>query len=179
TTTVSTDLGNVVSFDDDLPSITANAVNVTGISLTTQDAQTIGAASDAASASFAAAFLAAAAPVYGADGPGTTVISGYTLGLSVAQGADSGLDSNGVQINLYTVGGVVVGSTALSAPATATDPSVVFSLSVDGSGSVTLTQYAEIDHLPEDVDASNDNANLLLGSGKVTLSATATVTDGD
>ena len=49
------------------------------IVLTTQDAETdtvpSGSGTDTAQASFAAAFLAAAVPVYGADGPGTTVIS--------------------------------------------------------------------------------------------------------
>ena len=91
----------------------------------------------------------------------------------------SGLNSNGVPINLYNVGGVIVGSTAPVAPATATDPSVVFSIAVDSAGLVTLTQYAEIDHLPENVDATNDNTNIALATGLVTLTATATVTDGD
>ena len=147
--------------------------------LTTQDAETDGVptAEDTASASFASTFLAAAVPVYGADGPGTTVISNYVL--SLVGPTDSGLNSNNVPINLYNVGGVIVGSTAPVAPPTATDPSVVFSIAVDSAGLVTLTQYAEIDHLPEDVDAINDNANIGLATGLVTLSATATVTDGD
>ncbi|MFQ2332110.1 DUF5801 repeats-in-toxin domain-containing protein, partial [Aeromonas dhakensis] len=75
------DLGanSVFRFEDDGPSVTINAVADGGITLTTQDAQTIGAASDTATGSFAAAFLAAAVPNYGADGPGTTTVSGYSL----------------------------------------------------------------------------------------------------
>ena len=169
-----------INVDDDGPTVTANAID-DSIVLTTQDAETDGdpTTEDTASASIPAAFLAAAVPVYGADGPGTTVISGYALNLVGASGADSGLDNNGVQINLYNVGGVIVGSTALVAPATATDASVVFSIAVDSAGLVTLTQYAEIDHQPEDVDATNDNFNIGLATGLVTLTATATVTDGD
>ena len=178
TTTVTADLGGNISFDDDVPSVTANAID-DSIVLTTQDAETDGVptAEDTASASFASAFLAAAVPVYGADGPGTTVISNYVLNLVGAPGADSNLDSNGLEISLYNVGGVIVGATAV--PVTATDPSVVFSIAVDSAGLVTLTQYAEIDHLPETVDATNDNFNIGLATGLVTLSATATVTDGD
>ncbi|WP_192182884.1 DUF5801 repeats-in-toxin domain-containing protein, partial [Mesorhizobium amorphae] len=55
----------------------------------------------------------------------------------------------------------------------------IFRIAVDAAGTVTLTQSQQIDHLPEDVDATNDNAHIDLAAGKVTLSATATVTDGD
>ncbi|WP_292156282.1 DUF5801 repeats-in-toxin domain-containing protein, partial [Mesorhizobium sp.] len=41
------------------------------------------------------------------------------------------------------------------------------------------TQYQQIDHLPESLDTTNNNAHIDLGNGLVTLSATATVTDGD
>ena len=44
---------------------------------------------------------------------------------------------------------------------------------------MTLTQSAELDHLPEDVDNSNDNNLISLANGKVLLSATVTVVDGD
>jgi Ca2+-binding RTX toxin-like protein len=170
TATVSADLGGNISFDDDAPSVTANAVADSNITLITQDAQTIDSAFDTASASFAAAFLAAAVPVYGADGAGTTVISGYTLTITGGDGTDSGLDSNGLNITLTKVGNDVVGSTT---------EGEVFRISVDANGLVTLKQSAEIDHLPEDVDATNDNTNIALANGLVTLSATATTTDGD
>ncbi|MBF7731758.1 DUF5801 repeats-in-toxin domain-containing protein, partial [Pseudomonas sp. N040] len=80
TTTVSLDLGGNLSFDDDLPSVSVGEVDASAITLTTQDAQTIGAeVSDSDSGSFAAAMLAAVTPTYGADGAGSTVLSGYTL----------------------------------------------------------------------------------------------------
>ena len=60
-----------------------------------------------------------------------------------------------------------------------TGEGAVFRLSVDAGGNVTLTQYAQIDHLPESLDSSNDNASVSLASGVITLSATATVTDFD
>ncbi|WP_338000340.1 retention module-containing protein [Aeromonas dhakensis] len=133
------DLGanSVFRFEDDGPSVTINAVADGGITLTTQDAQTIGAASDTATGSFAAAFLAAAVPNYGADGPGTTTVSGYSLSVT---DSNSGLTSNGLAIILTKVGNDIVGST--------TDGEV-FRISVASNGTVTLTQSAELDHLPE------------------------------
>ena len=94
-------------------------------------------------------------------------MSGYHFNLLAT---DSGLNSHGLDIMLAMDGADVVGSTAEGA---------VFRLSVDANGNVTLTQYAQIDHLPEDADASNDNASVSLASGVITLSATATVTDFD
>nr|WP_275945685.1 retention module-containing protein [Aeromonas hydrophila] len=167
TGTVSADLGGNISFEDDVPSVTINAVADSGITLTTQDAQTIGSASDTATGSFAAAFLAAAVPSYGADGPGTTTVSGYSLSVT---DSNSGLTSNGLAITLTKVGSDIVGSTTAGE---------VFRISVASNGTVTLTQSAELDHLPEDVDNSNDNNLISLASGKVLLSATVTVVDGD
>ena len=128
---------------------------------------TIGLNTDTASASFAAAFLAAAVPSYGADGPGTTTVSDYRLSVT---DSNSGLTSNGLAITLTKVGNDIVGST--------TDGEV-FRISVASDGTVTLTQSAELDHLPEDVDNSNDNNLISLAAGKVLLSATVTVVDGD
>ncbi|MEH8147293.1 DUF5801 repeats-in-toxin domain-containing protein, partial [Aeromonas hydrophila] len=105
---VSADLGGNISFEDDVPSVTINAVVDGGITLTTQDAQTIESASDTATGSFAAAFLAAAVPSYGADGPGTTTVSDYSLSVT---DSNSGLTSNGLAITLTKVGSDIVGST--------------------------------------------------------------------
>jgi len=163
TTTVSTDLGGNIRFDDDNPSVSVGTVADSAITLTTQDAQTIGAASDTDSASFASAFLAAVTPTYGADGAGSTVISGYTLSVD---SATSGLFSNGLAITLAKVGNDVVGSTTAGE---------VFRISVATNGTVTLTQSAELDH----VEGTSQDAQIALAAGKVTLSATATVTDGD
>ncbi|WP_244463611.1 retention module-containing protein [Aeromonas bestiarum] len=159
--------GGVFQFEDDGPSVTINAVVDGGISLTTQDAQTIGAASDTATGSFAAAFLAAAVPSYGADGPGTTTVGSYSLSVT---NSNSELTSNGLAITLTKVGSDIVGSTSAGE---------VFRISVASNGTVTLTQSAELDHLPEDVDNSNDNNLISLANGKVLLSATVTVVDGD
>ncbi|MFM5737125.1 DUF5801 repeats-in-toxin domain-containing protein, partial [Aeromonas hydrophila] len=124
------DLGanGVFRFEDDGPSVTINAVADGGITLTTQDAQTIGSASDTATGSFAAAFLAAAVPSYGADGPGTTTVSGYSLSVT---DSNSGLTSNGLAITLTKVGSDIVGSTTAGE---------VFRISVASNGTVTLTQ---------------------------------------
>src|SRR5690606_33930295 len=149
TAPVSIDLGGNVSFDDDVPTVQVGTVNDGPITLVTQDAETIGAATDTASASFAAAFLAAVTPSYGADGPGTTVVSGYTLTVTDAA---SGLTSKGEAITLAKAGNDVVGSTAGAGE--------IFRISVDAAGTVTLTQTAEVDHLPEAVDATNDNFNI-------------------
>ncbi|MGY4047604.1 DUF5801 repeats-in-toxin domain-containing protein, partial [Aeromonas piscicola] len=167
TGTVSADLGGNIRFEDDVPSVTINAVADGSITLTTQDAQTIGSASDTATGSFAAAFLAAAVPSYGADGPGTTTVGSYSLSVT---DSNSGLTSNGLAITLTKVGSDIVGSTTAGE---------VFRISVASNGTVTLTQSAELDHLPEDVDNSNDNSLISLASGKVLLSATVTVVDGD
>ncbi len=59
------------------------------------------------------------------------------------------------------------------------DPSVVFSIAWMPQRPGDAEAVGEIDHLPEDVDATNDNTNIALAAGKVQLSATATVTDGD
>ena len=177
-TAVATDsAGNVsapavftITVNDDGPTATAAVAADGDITLTTQDAQTIGEASDTASAEFGAAFLAAAVPNYGADGAGTTVISGYALSITGGDGTVSGLTSNGLAVTLSLSGNDVVGSTTAGE---------VFRIAVDADGTVTLTQSAELDHLPEDMDATNDNTNIALANGLVTLSATATTTDGD
>ncbi|MDW8991391.1 DUF5801 repeats-in-toxin domain-containing protein, partial [Legionella pneumophila] len=95
------DLGGNVRFADDGPSVTMTMSDNNVITLNTQDADTIGAASDSDSVSFAAAF--AVTPNYGADGAGTTVTT-YALSVS-AQGVDSGLDNNGNNIYLYNIAG--------------------------------------------------------------------------
>ncbi|WP_227656828.1 DUF5801 repeats-in-toxin domain-containing protein, partial [Aeromonas hydrophila] len=50
----------------------------------------------------------AAVPSYGADGPGTTTVSGYSLSVT---DSNSGLTSNGLAITLTKVGSDIVGST--------------------------------------------------------------------
>ena len=172
---LSTDLGGNVKFDDDVPSALPTPLAIDGPVLVTQDAETIGTTtSDTDSQSFKQAFLDAVAPTYGADTPGTEAMSNWSLSVT---NATSGLSSGGVAITLSKVDSQVVG-TAVGAPTVGAD-NVVFTLSVDGNGQVLLTQYASIDHLPEDADGVNDNTQIALADGKVSLSATYTATDKD
>ncbi|MDO5204454.1 DUF5801 repeats-in-toxin domain-containing protein [Legionella pneumophila] len=166
---------------DDGPSVAVNVGNEAGILLTTQDADTIGTATDAAvtSANFGNVF--SNTPTYGADGAGSAVMS-YSLGLIAASGADSGLDSNGSNIYLYDISGTIVGSTSAT-QAGVNAGNTVFDLSVDGAGVVTLRQHAEIDHpIADDPSASGapfDDQLAVLGNNLVSLTATALTTDGD
>ena len=104
--------------------------------------------------------------------------SGYALSTT---GGASGLFSHGLAINLYNVGGVIVGSTSATAPATATDASVVFSVSTDSSGVVTLTQYQQIDHTadPSPTGAPFTDDITSLTDGSITLTRSVTVVDKD
>ncbi|HCH0557172.1 TPA: hypothetical protein NKO30_007345, partial [Pseudomonas aeruginosa] len=155
---------------DDAPTVDVGTVNLTGLSLTTQDADTV-AGPDTDSASFKTAFEAAVSAHYGADGAGSTTVSGYALSMTGADGMASGLSSHGEAITLSKVGNDIVGSTSHGE---------VFRISVDATtGTVTLKQSQTIDHLPESPNTTNDNAYLSLPVGKITLSATATVTDSD
>jgi VCBS repeat-containing protein len=170
-----------VTVSDDLPTATLTATNESSVLLTTQDAQTIGAAvSDTATstANFGGVFSLASA--YGADGPGTTTLS-YALGLVIANGSLAGLASNGVAIRLYTQpDGSIVGSTATT-PAGVNTANTIFSLAANATtGAVTLTQFAEIDHVANgDTSAPYDDQFALLADGLVRLNGTATITDAD
>ncbi|HEX6603527.1 MAG TPA: cadherin-like domain-containing protein, partial [Sphingomicrobium sp.] len=93
---------------------------------------------------------------------------------------NSGLTSHGLAINLFEVNGVVYGTTAGVAPADATTAGVVFSLSVSATGVVTLTQYQQVDHAVEGVTTSPfDDQFATLVNGKITLTASSSITDGD
>ncbi|WP_248295628.1 enhanced entry virulence factor RtxA [Legionella pneumophila] len=175
TASASLDLGGNVKFDDDGPSVTMTVSDNNVITLNTQDADTIGAASDSDSASFAAAF--AVTPNYGADGAGTTVTT-YALSVS-AQGVDSGLDNNGNNIYLYNIAGSVVGSTSAT-QAGITTGNTIFSLGVNSSsGVVTLTQHQEVDHGLPGASSNYAAQEAILNTGLVFLNATAVTTDGD
>ncbi|NMN73700.1 DUF5801 repeats-in-toxin domain-containing protein, partial [Rhizobium sp. 57MFTsu3.2] len=169
TDSASIDLGCNIKFDDDTPSITLTAGSDAALTLTTQDADTIGNNFDTASRSFAGVFTAVSS--YGADGVGNTVTS-YALSVS-AQGGLSGLSHDDQAIHLFVKNGVVYGSTAGSA----NDINVgntVFKIEVSSGGTVTLTQYSAIDHLGE-----GNNTSISLANDLVKLTATATITDDD
>lgn len=157
----------VIRGEDDVSVALIETVDISELSLVTQDAQTIGELFDTDSADFSAAFAAAVTANYGADGPGDTKVTGYNLTVS---NAVSVLSSNGKPITLVLVEGDIVGRA---------DGVDIFKISVSAGGTVSVTQYAEIDHLPEDADGVDENSNQSLGAGKGQLTATVTVTDGD
>ena len=167
----------VVSVIDDVPQVDLELGQGVPMALETQDADTIGNASDTDSADFSGAFSVLSSD-FGADGAGTLATT-YALGLNVTEGGDSGLNSDGADIFLYLRDdGTIVGSTAGSEPAT-NDASVIFTLTVDTDGLVTLTQFAEVDHSVSDDGGPFDGDMISLANGLVSLTATATITDGD
>ncbi|UUC52572.1 retention module-containing protein [Pseudomonas citronellolis] len=176
TSTASLDLGNKVAFDDDGPSISVGLSGNAPVLLHTQDADTIGANFDTATTSFAAAF-AITSQSAGADTPASVNWS-YALKLDVAEGTQSGLNSAGQKIYLYEQNGQIIGSTS-STEAGVDSSNTIFSLKVDGSGNVTLTQYAEIDHALPGATSNYAAQQAFLGTGLVSLQATATITDYD
>ncbi len=171
TATATAFVGNALAFKDDGPSIDATAVDPNVLTLTTQDSNSSGAAFDVASANFSAAFSVLSS-TYGADGApsGGSITWSYALALGSAS-AITGLSSDGVAITLSLVGGQVVGSAGAV---------TVFTVAVDaGTGIVTLTQFAEIDH-PLPGSASNYTTQLVeLATNLIELRGTATITDRD
>ncbi|BEP62424.1 hypothetical protein GmRootV213_29780 [Variovorax sp. V213] len=167
-------IGANIRFDDDGPSIVLATPTDTAL-VNTQDADTIGAATDSATQDFSTAFGVSSSS-YGADGAGSTA-STFALGLSTPGGA-SGLTSDGVSIKLYLVGGNVIGSTAATAGAI-TAGNTIFDLAVSASGSVTLRQFAEIDHALPGVGSNYAAQQATMVDTLITLTNTVTLTDGD
>ncbi|WP_184143709.1 DUF5801 repeats-in-toxin domain-containing protein, partial [Shinella fusca] len=158
--------GGFFSFRDDGPSVEVGDVDDSGIQLVTKDAETVNGAESTAEedlgATFAQAFRSAVKETYGADENGSVTVSGYKL---TVDSPESGLTIHGKAITLELDGGDVVGK--------AEGYGNVLRIHVDaGTGHVTLTQYHQIDH-------AKGSDLTFLGNDKVTLSATATVTDGD
>ena len=74
---------------------------------------------------------------------------------------------------------MITGSTSATTAAY-TAGNTIFTIAVNGSGVVTLTQFAEIDHANNgDTSAPYDDQLAVLATGLVTLTASATITDGD
>ncbi|RWC66977.1 MAG: hypothetical protein EOS29_02740 [Mesorhizobium sp.] len=157
------EVGSLINFDDDGPTVTADG---TVPPLITDDTDI----TDTASASFASVFSVDA----GADG-----LDGVTYALDVqSPGVDSGLDDtlSGdnilLRVNLNgEVEGYLENDTA----------TVAFLISVDeNTGEVTLTQDRSIIHNdPADPVESGASAAVLAAADLVTLTATATDGDGD
>ena len=168
-----------IDADDDTPTVDVTAASDANVVLTTQDAQTDGDPTDTDTATSTAHFggVFGGTSAFGADGAGT---SSTSYALSTTGGA-SGLTQHGAPINLYLIGGVVVGSTAASAGAVNAG-NTVFDISVNGSGVVTVNQYSQIDHSntdPSPTGPGYEDHLITLADGSVTLTRTDTVTDGD
>ncbi|WP_027155073.1 DUF5801 repeats-in-toxin domain-containing protein [Mesorhizobium sp. WSM2561] len=149
------EVGSFINFDDDGPSISTTGTPAT---LTVDETDlTID-----ASASFAANF----SPAFGADGAGT-----LTYALSVVAGPSGLVDTatNQAVVLSVTAGGVVEGRTAVS-------DDLVFTVSVDGTGNVTLDQKRAVVHTPE---SGPDQSTTLAAANLVQLTATITDKDGD
>ncbi|MDQ0024322.1 hypothetical protein J2X90_002117 [Variovorax paradoxus] len=167
-------IGANIRFDDHGPSVVLAAPTDT-LQVGTQDADTIGANTDSAVQSFASAFGVTSSS-YGADGAGTTN-SSFTLGVST-QGVSSGLTSDGATIRLYVVGLKVIGSTSAT-EAGITVGNTIFDVAVSGAGSVTLQQFAEIDHAGPGVGSNYAAQQATMTDTLITLTNTVTLTDGD
>ena len=149
-------IGQLLVFKDDGPAITATA----------QGAPTLTVDETVLATNATGAFAAQFTPTFGADGAGATPV---TYALSTA-GGDSGLvdTASGQAVMLSLVGGQVQGRTAVG-------NDLVFTVSVDGSGNVTLDQIRAIVHPTADPDESKT----LLANNLVALTATAHDKDGD
>ena len=83
---------------------------------------------------------------------------------------------------MYTVGGVVVGSTSATL-AGVNVGNTVFNVTVSNTGVVTLTQFSQIDHPiagdPTPTVTPFADHIISMADGLITLTATASVTDGD
>ena len=153
------DIGKVISFKDDGPSLSASAA---GVNALTVDDSTLG---TNATADFDSLFT----PSYGADGAGS--VGHYQLGINA--GATGLVDTaTNEAVTLQLASGVVQGVTAGGA--------VVFTVSVNSAGAVTLDQLRAVAH---DVDggpgSAHDDIKGLLAANLITLTATVTDKDGD
>ncbi|WP_343565575.1 DUF5801 repeats-in-toxin domain-containing protein, partial [Kiloniella sp. b19] len=152
-------LGSTISFRDDVPTIT-----VTGaVDALTVDESTLG---TDATANFADNFTIVA----GADGQASV-----TYALSATDETDSGVvdTATGYKVYLFEESGEIVGRVGNSDDTANDAGAIVFTLSVNGSGTVELDQLRAVEH----GDTTNANEAVSLAANVVTL--TATVTDGD
>nr|WP_240549187.1 DUF5801 repeats-in-toxin domain-containing protein [Halomonas antri] len=146
---------------DDAPSVEVGDVDLSDVTLETQDSDTLDGTS-VATGSVAAAFSAAVDAQYGADSAGSTVIDGYALTLGEVE---HGLTSGGEPIVFTLVDGVVIGSA---------DGTEVLHIELDAdTGALTVTQSGPVDHAEQGTDSVG------LPAGLVGVEATVTVTDSD
>ena len=142
-------------FLDDAPRI--SAANATSATLTVDETNL----ATNATASFASAFTSS----FGADGAGT-----ITYALNVVAGPSGLVDTaTNEAVNLVLNGTTVEGRTA-------TTDLLVFTVTVDGAGNVTLDQLRAVVHTP---NTGPDQSTTLSADNLVTLTATITDKDGD
>ena len=148
---------------DDVPTIvvSANSDAVTG-SLTVYDHETVSSGTSSATLNLAGAFTQT--NVAGADGLASGPAWTYALNVN---DPNSGLTSAGQAVTLSLAGTQVTGKTA--------NGDTVFTLDVDANGMVTIKQYQPIDH----PSTSDPHDTLSFAAGKISLSGSATVVDGD
>ncbi|WP_208109926.1 DUF5801 repeats-in-toxin domain-containing protein [Dongia mobilis] len=175
-----------VVISDDAPKVEVTLNNESVLSLVTKDANTEGPASDSATSVILLGNLFSTWTADGADGLGAPASFACQLAITatpVGGLVDSGLTSNGAAIYLYDIGGTIVGSTALSAPATVDAPSVVFSIALNpASGNapkLVLTQHQEVDHDTPGVNSNFDSQIEWLPNNLVSLTGTLSVIDSD
>ncbi|RRH78328.1 hypothetical protein EH244_32335, partial [Variovorax beijingensis] len=78
------------------------------------------------------------------------------------------LKSDGATIYLYVVAGTVIGSTAAT-EADITAGNTIFDVTVSGTGSVMLQQFAEIDHALPGVGSNYADQQATLADTLITL----------
>ncbi|HEX6072762.1 MAG TPA: DUF5801 repeats-in-toxin domain-containing protein [Sphingomicrobium sp.] len=169
-----------VNVDDDTPVVSVQAGPDADVILTTHDHLSIPGDGDSdtavTSANFGGVFTGTTVSP-GADGAGPGTSSTYALAVT---GSASGLESHDAPINLFLVGGLVVGSTAASAGLIDAS-NTIFTVSTTNTGIVTLTQFQQIDHPlqagPNDAPFADQFASL--ADGLVTLTRSETVVDND
>ncbi len=159
----SINIGTALSFEDDAPSITVSATQAAD-TLTVDETNLVA----NATASFADNF--GNAPVFGADGAGT-VSSAYTLSMN-AGGTGLVDTATGQTVALVMNGGAVEGRVSDGEGGFF----VVFKVSVDASGNVTLDQQRAVMHTP---DTGPDQSTSLSAADLVVLTRTDTITDKD
>ena len=161
------DIGKVISFKDDGPSTSAKAAVSAGTTLDeTGGFDAVEITSGAISGLFNA-------PVYGADGGGSVQYS-----LSAKAGAGTGLwlagqSGSASEVKLVAVANGYEGWTGGS-----TSGTKAFSVLIDSSGKVTVTQYAALEH-GVDGSSASDHDDSVSPAAAAAIKVVQTVTDRD
>lgn len=165
----SRDLGSMIGFEDDGPSIGRNlealpSLTVDETVLTTNDTK-----------SFAGLFTALA----GTDGQDGDI--SYELGVKSGSSIDSGVVdvATGHHVFLFLIGGQIVGKEGTNAATALATGATVFTVSVNAAGEVTLDQVRAVKH-DDPLDPDEASSPVVLSAADlITLTATITDKDGD